>query len=291
MNLARYAERFTRGINPELFAEQHPDGSYTPVRRPIAHADLARHLNLQATYGVYPVNPQSNTTQLLIVDVDDNNPESARRLQDAALMRLLPCWLEHSGRKGWHLWIFLSEPVPAQVALDAGKVLLFLAGLPPTTEVFPKQGALPPGGVGNLIKLPLGLHQVSRKQSRGDNTWHSVPEVTPDNLRATAALLPLTLPEPTPRPTTAGAPGSGHAYALGALRKACELVEQAEPGGRNITLNREAFTTYRFVVREELDESSWEEQLANAGLACGLSWPEIRATLNSAKRGRLRYGR
>jgi hypothetical protein len=64
-------------------------------------------------------------------------------------------YLERSRSKGWHVWVFFDAPVPAR---DIRRVLrhsLALAGLPASTEVFPKQDRLGNGTrLGNYVNLP-----------------------------------------------------------------------------------------------------------------------------------------
>ena len=79
----------------------------------------------------------------------------------------LPCYLERpGGGSGWHLWVFFAEPVAAQAARLLG-LLLALDDAPCVKggvadpvkgygiEVFPKQAQLTPGGLGNMVWLPL----------------------------------------------------------------------------------------------------------------------------------------
>jgi hypothetical protein len=103
--------------------------------------------------------------------------QAACRLLDAAAAQDLPMYLEDSGFKGRHAWIFLETPVPAGVAKKCGDLLAArLQPLPPevTVEVFPKQGSIKPGGLGNLIKLPLGFHKRT-----GQRAWFIEPNGAP----------------------------------------------------------------------------------------------------------------
>ena len=73
-----------------------------------------------------------------------------------------------------------------------------------------------------------------------------------------------------------------HAYALAALKKACEAIRGASEGERNDTLNREAFGIAQLVAGGMLDRDSAEAALQAAAEACSLQATEIRATLRSA---------
>ena len=76
---------------------------------------------------------------------------------------------ENSGYKGRHFWVFLEEPETAGVLHLFGKLLLawqtphIPAGL--HLEYFPKQANLKGKGLGNLIKLPLGIHRCTGRRS------------------------------------------------------------------------------------------------------------------------------
>ena len=120
----------------DVFAQQHANGSYTPVRQPITLDDIEEHLAGLASYGVYVIDPGTqyenlelgeelrNTVQYIVFDLDVLDEEAAdtlcllvgrMRTTSPALMGLPPgCSLrEFSGNKGTHVWLFFDEPVPA----------------------------------------------------------------------------------------------------------------------------------------------------------------------------------
>jgi hypothetical protein len=92
----------------------------------------------------------------------------AERLHAALAALGVPALLEDSGYKGRHLWIFLEAPEDAAVIRQFGG--LFLRAHPLESpdlqaEFFPKQ-ATTGGGIGNLIKLPIGIHRRTGRRSR-----------------------------------------------------------------------------------------------------------------------------
>lgn len=168
-----------------------PDGKqgYTPVAQPLTAREVHNHLLGNVTLGVYCLR-LDNTVRFLAIDLDINksaleqariHPDVATRLRhdlkhtalhiQAVLQELgLPTALENSGYKGRHLWVLLAEPLPADVAHTFGGLLM--ARLQPLVppdlhlEFFPKQGQRnTTKGLGNLIKLPLGIHRRSGKRS------------------------------------------------------------------------------------------------------------------------------
>jgi hypothetical protein len=62
-------------------------------------------------------------------------------------------WIERSRSKGYHLWVFASEPVPARVMRRAGLAVCQISGAS-AKEVNPKQERLEGDAVGNYVRLP-----------------------------------------------------------------------------------------------------------------------------------------
>ncbi len=186
--LLELCERFRgrRGVHARQW--RGPDGrcGYSPVRAPVTAHLMRQHLLGALTLGVYPVR-QDNQCRFLVLDVDIA-PEQRRghaggrppryeallgdclaaaRKLAAALGRLgLETLVCDSGGKGHHVWVLFAEFWPARDArrLALG-VLASCRPLPATVavDVFPAQDKVAPTGLGNLVKLPLGIH---RKTSR-----------------------------------------------------------------------------------------------------------------------------
>lgn len=85
-----------------------------------------------------------------------------------------------------------------------------------------------------------------------------------------------------PKVTGTGGMTREDAYIDAALVKACEAVSTAPEGCRNHTLNAEAYAIGGLVGAERLDAERARQGLHAAGLACGLPWSEVRATVNRA---------
>jgi hypothetical protein len=184
---------------PDVFAEQQPNGAYFPVTRPLTDMDVEEHLAGMASYGTYVINPDGQTVKYIVWDLDILDEDAADTLCEVVerMVRVVSTWpwsdgllREFSGNKGTHVWLFLAEPVPAEkvrrwVAADFTPKWTEVAaekGWPGAIEVFPKQDAVLPGGYGNLVKLPLGVHRVSGARSEivPCQDWpNSVDEVVP----------------------------------------------------------------------------------------------------------------
>lgn len=153
---------------------------YSPVHEPLADHLLALHLQGTATLGVYPVRADQ-TVLFGVLDIDVRKSALAtgeagqsmtahlREMVQADARRLarqfeqlhLPIYAEESGYKGVHLWLFLAEPVPAAEVKRFLEAVVQRVG-PPSPElqweIFPKQAQVAEDQLGNLIKLPLGIH-------------------------------------------------------------------------------------------------------------------------------------
>lgn len=170
--------------NPDVYAIQSKDGVWSPVREKLTPAVIANHRRGDITVGTYIVNPPDQA-RTLVFDIDaesDSEAEVDMRAVSSVLAginRSLPLeeggetlsWTtEWSGKKGWHIWIRFEDWVPAETLYRLGRGIREEAGLP-KLEVYPKQTHVDvtretrTGGtaLGNLVKLPGGLHAVTGK--------------------------------------------------------------------------------------------------------------------------------
>lgn len=177
----------------DVYARQwcRPDDrrvGYTPVHEPLTPAVIRQHLLGSFTVGVYPIRLDQTATWFAIdLDIRSTDLETARRdhayatelreqmrstgtaiLQALRELGLDPLF-ENSGYKGRHYWVFLQQPQEARVLHHLGRMLLArLQTLLPASfslEFFPKQARRSGKGLGNLIKLPLGIHQKTGYRS------------------------------------------------------------------------------------------------------------------------------
>jgi len=162
-------------------------GGYSPVDGPLTPRILRRHFMGDQTLGVYLLR-LDNTATFFAFDIDLNRDaiqgaasadisklrrnlrKTAKLVMDMLDAMKIPFVLESSGYKGFHVWVFLEEPLPAEVLWNLGRLLMGKIGsavpLGCHVEFFPKQPARSKKGYGNLIKLPLGVHLVSGRRSR-----------------------------------------------------------------------------------------------------------------------------
>ena len=171
--------------------------AYKPVTLPL----IKPHMNGTDPNGndvvaIYPM-LENNLCQLLVFDfdnhakgaeqedyanIDDGWKEEINALRhicknldvDAAVER------SRSGR-GAHLWIFFKEMVPARLArrfgfalLEKGAESVNLKSFKYYDRMIPTQDALPEGGLGNVIALPLqGMALKSGNSAFIDENWNA----------------------------------------------------------------------------------------------------------------------
>ena len=200
-DLVRFVARFVgrEGVHARMWHDPGRGIGYSPLRQPFT-VDLARaHLSGAITVGIYLVRVDDSAGQI-VLDLDATAEALSRAEGDAARTRALraelaseglrlrqellalglDALLVDSGYKGRHLWLSLAEPLPAAQARRFGQLLS--ARLRPASpnlrvEVFPKQGEVAPGGLGSLVKLPLGVHlRTGRRAELLDEQGAPLPD-------------------------------------------------------------------------------------------------------------------
>lgn len=121
------------------------------------------HLTGKRVIGTYAIR-ENNTCVFLAADFDGAGwREDVVAYRDAAREFGIEVAIERSrSGEGGHAWIFFSEPVPALMARRLGTLIVAKGSLlhpamalSSYDRFFPNQDALPTGGFGNLIALPL----------------------------------------------------------------------------------------------------------------------------------------
>jgi len=148
-------------LRDDAYAIQNPNGTYTKIDKELTKRVIQKHLDQEITIGIYQLNKE-NKVKWICYDFDGEKPsdvwsEALRfflKLKDEDKLNPL---MEFSGMKGFHVWLFceLSD------AYDVKRYAEELADDFVIHEIFPKQTEISEGGYGNLVKLPLGKHQVS----------------------------------------------------------------------------------------------------------------------------------
>ena len=160
---------------------------YVPVREPLTEDVIQSHLRGDTTVGVYPIFDRDKA-QFLALDIDIKKETLNKALQNNTLMDALreqvckdirrvcagsaslnlPVHIEDSGNKGAHIWLFFEKPMRASDLRAYGRAFAKRFGPPSEAlqwEWFPKQDTIGDNELGNLIKLPLGIHRKTGRRA------------------------------------------------------------------------------------------------------------------------------
>ena len=179
--------------------------------RPLTEAQIEEHLRGACTYGTYIQRPNS-TVHYIIWDVDvskqfilkyGNSGEAfdaclqkayhkALEIQKLLDDKDIRSYVEFSGYRGYHVWLFLTEWIPIRFAnMLTDRIEEEMASDEDVTvECFPNKVRLKPGRFGQVIKLPYGIHVRSGKRSFFmDDNGQPITEL--DSFMETLARYPL----------------------------------------------------------------------------------------------------
>ncbi len=199
-DLVRFVHLFAgrEGVHARQWADRDKVG-YSPVHSALTPELAAAHLRGDVTLGSYLVRRDDRALQLAL-DLDATKAAVRRATGDAGRARDLrrrihqaglalleglraagfDPLLVDSGYKGRHLWCVLPEPALAGRvrALGEGWARALAPADPElAVEVFPRQDRVPPGRLGNLIKLPLGIHlKTGRRCVLLDDAGQPLPD-------------------------------------------------------------------------------------------------------------------
>ena len=153
----------------DAYALQQADGSYLAIRKPFTDDLLEKHVQGQITLGTYLVTSEG-MARCGVYDFDektDNVRYALKWLKRWFEHWGIPLYIEPSGVKGYHGWVLLGDFVPAWMIIKVLKLALRQLeereGITCRVEVFPKQAVAQ--DLGNLIKLPWGIHRKSGKRT------------------------------------------------------------------------------------------------------------------------------
>lgn len=165
-------EPLVRRVRTDVTAIKRADGSRW-TREPLTVERLAAHLNGGPARGVCAIKPGESVTLVGLLDFDSHRgevtwpamSEAVGRVVDALVLGwgMNPILFRSSGGAGVHLYLLWDEPQDAYSVREFLRDVLASVGLEAGTgglgagqvEVFPKQDAVPAGGMGNQAILPL----------------------------------------------------------------------------------------------------------------------------------------
>ncbi|MBP3195943.1 MAG: hypothetical protein J6N21_02940 [Butyrivibrio sp.] len=174
----------------DLFAKEEVDSNSTrkviPDLRPLSENFIKEHLMGKLTIDSYVQRPNA-TVKYLVCDVDickrvllqvsRESEEFKRYLQKALdLAQFIknqfskmgfPSYIEYSGNRGYHVWLFFTEWIPTRYANMLSEIL---EGDVETSndislEFFPNRTRIKSGKYGQAIKIPYGVHGKTGERS------------------------------------------------------------------------------------------------------------------------------
>jgi len=187
--VVRFMDFFSgrEGVYARQWVSSTGESGYTPIHEPFTLGVAKNHLMGNHTIGLYPLR-MDNTVCFIAFDIDiakfflskaitnkrlweraENMAQAfACKMVDMGAAHQIPVYLEDSGFKGRHCWIFLETPIPARIARRFALLMVQQLGRPPSelqVESFPKQAFVEEGKLGNLIKIPLGIHRRTGRRA------------------------------------------------------------------------------------------------------------------------------
>jgi len=126
------------------------------VKEALTFKKFQEHLEGVEAIGVYPIVPSKGDYKVVWGCSDFDTAEAwthAKLLHDALWAAGLSPWIERSRSKGFHVWVFCMDLVPASAMRNMLLAAHQVADVP-ATEVNPKQTRLAQGQYGNYVRLP-----------------------------------------------------------------------------------------------------------------------------------------
>ncbi len=173
------------------------------VAEPLTEDVVKEHLLGKYTVSTY-VQRSNQTVKYLVIDVDISKkaflnvdvteviqktlPKAAETVQMIlrVLKRMgLKGYVEESGFRGYHIWIFFTEWIPTRYAVMLTEVIegkLECREEEVTIEYFPNKGRIRGGSFGQTIKMPGGIHVRTGRRSQMLNEDFAPARVDKDYL-------------------------------------------------------------------------------------------------------------
>ncbi|WP_342833233.1 TOTE conflict system archaeo-eukaryotic primase domain-containing protein [Candidatus Hadarchaeum sp.] len=179
-----------RASSKRVWAYQLPNGSYGPGSHPLTFGDVFAHFKGEKTLAAYLLDDKDNV-KFIAIDIDLARSvveplldkglsyveifekhktillEIANKLFSKLCYYFIRPYIAFSGSKGLHIYVFFENPVPAYRPVSLIRSILEKVSWPKdlvTVTPYPRQ-VTKGDGYGDIIKLPFGIHQVSRERT------------------------------------------------------------------------------------------------------------------------------
>jgi hypothetical protein len=256
---------------------------------------IKAHLAGKKTLGAYQL--REGRAGWLCLDVDANkdteqahhNVKEIVRLLRGKLERMgLPVYVEFTGNKGFHLWVFCPDGALAKDLQRLGQWIVNDIAeehgeyADTHIEVFPKQGN--PQPYGNLVKVPLGVHlKTSNRCLFVDETLSPIADQSAYVLgiqTVTAQEIAKVIDEWLPE--VAEIPGEPPARSNGRGKLSRATIEFIKAGADEGERNNRLFSTACDMRGNNIPAETIMELLLPMALESGLPERESRRTIESA---------
>ena len=158
---------------------------FRPAISKLTPKDMKEHWEFRHTLAA-PIFIDKNTVHFGVIDLDisrkeldSQNTEQLEIIKENLLADAInivalaheqgiEAILEDSGYKGYHIWFLFFTPISASLVKSFLLSLNKYAGKPPEgthRELFPASSTKNQDGIGSIIKIPLGYHRLSKKES------------------------------------------------------------------------------------------------------------------------------
>ena len=174
----------------DLFAREELDTNgnrkTNPDMRPLTEQMIKDHLMGRITVDTYVQRPNS-TVRYFVTDVDiskrillQHKRESEEfrsylqraldvsvKIQNLYRQMGLTAYIEYSGNRGYHVWLFFTEWIPTRYANMLGDIIekKLEADNEISIEFFPNKTRIKPGKFGQVLKIPYGVHGKTGERS------------------------------------------------------------------------------------------------------------------------------
>ena len=217
----RYWDLFVN--RDDVYAVQNADGSYSSIKSILTHPVLFG----DKTIGLYQLNPD-NKVKWAVLDIDidkaaakddpnfdikqwtDRLKQQVNEASKLLKANNVPHYVEFSGFRGYHIWVFFDQPTEASVVkpwMEYTFSQLTKVDEHFAWELFPKQERLSGVGFGSLVKAPLQIHKKSGKRTYFvDNDFQKIeglPDVSHYKIDPVAVKAATEKTKPAPKGFTA----------------------------------------------------------------------------------------
>ena len=154
------------------FARAVGNKGYRPMHGKITKTHIAKHISGEMGLGAYIIRAEDDKVRMIAIDLDQDDEALVRAIASTLVVEVPDTSLlvERTGSRGWHIWVFLDDWIEAKDARAFVRYVLGGLNLSSPIEIYPKQDKKH-GGLGNLVRLPLGIHHKTGNPSTVFNAF------------------------------------------------------------------------------------------------------------------------